>query len=812
MKKLFKSILASILLVVTVCAFADNVLKVTVVHSLPSTGIVVGQEYPVEFTLTNVTSMQVPRTPQQDPLTIIVNTDQKTKNNLKINSNTCTGFLKSGEVCKWSAVLKPTSDGSRALDLRMNYGDSDNISVLNTKTEASYPKIMANVVDALPGTIVVGRSYPVVVTFTNNSVGNMQSIDLGTSLPENMHATESDCKNEVAKGNYCTWTGNFIPPNPGSYSFQLSYNSDGATQHNTQQAEAVKTGFTITRENPSYSGLLVGASYKIAYKLTNDTDKEATVTSINAQGAYGFKPWDQGTGDSQDSCTGKALQAGANCVWGGTLQPGAAGVYTIKPELRLRNTIIDEPLPFQRYTAGATFITSMIVDGEGLPANTQRLGSYSTTYRITNTTKQKIELNNIQRMGVDFFYDPASTCKAGMSLVPEEDAGRSDCLLKIDFSPNAIQQYILSPVIYVREPSSDQLLAQALQQQSSTALNPDIKVAYASLPIRFIKGAVQHSIVNVTNRSSKAVTVKDIINIPSNMSNINNQCQDKTLEPNKSCYWEADYTPTAVGAVNFAMGVQLTDGNTVYATPFTATVLDNTSNAFNVFRNHSFPVALMTIGKTYTNIMQYTLINKTGAQLNINSFSLLPEKPNGMEIDDSNCTNTPISVNGHCVVKITSYTPEILKEITLTPYIKYNTSSSQKLDDVQFAQIVADDNNHLGVNYNNQLAGQIKRNTGIPYKVSYTFQNDTNKKINQVEMLDLPGTFNLKRNDDDTCHDITTTASLNPGSTCIWSYDFIATRTVPLGDSKLNLKALVHFSGGISFHQPLKAQNFSVVK
>ena len=293
---------------------------------LPAT-VYVGKSYPVVFTVTNSSS--------SDNYTGATITSNVTGSgtfteDTSSYANKCTTTLTAGSTC----VLKGTfvaADTAAGQLIKATYSyDQGNDVESSTTAVTPVAAVTAATIDTstdLPGTVYVGKNYPVVFTVTNSSSDNYTGATITSDVTGSGTFTEdtssyaNKCTTTLTAGSACVLKGTFVAADiiPGqlikaTYSYDQGNDVESST---TAVTPVAVTAATIDTSTDLPATVYAGQSYPVVFTVTNlsssDNYTGATITS-NVTGSGTFT---EDTSSYANKCT-TTLTAGSACVLKGT--------------------------------------------------------------------------------------------------------------------------------------------------------------------------------------------------------------------------------------------------------------------------------------------------------------------------------------------------------------------------------------------------------------------------------------------------------------------------------------------------------------
>jgi hypothetical protein len=345
---------------------STTLIEGSVTQALPAT-TVVDSSYPVVFTFQNIGASTATNLELQ----------RSYPTGFTEESTTCSTTLAAGASCSVQGSLIPSAPGSYTVAADLYYAESVTPASVATSTNAIEITVTGAVTTPLPHLTVVGESFPVVFTYTNNSDLPATSINITTNYPPGFTQQSDNCTGTLNAHSSCTVQGTFIPATAGEFTVGVSLtyaeSSHPVPLSTSTTADVGALGIVGDVTTPLPATTSIDVSYPVVFTYTNEGSVTATGLSITPNYPPEFT-------QQSNSCSG-SLAVGATCMVEGTLLPTSAGNYTVDVSLAYDQSVNPVPL--------STSTSAIVVDITGevstpLPTTTALNTRYPVVFSYTN--------------------------------------------------------------------------------------------------------------------------------------------------------------------------------------------------------------------------------------------------------------------------------------------------------------------------------------------------------------------------------------------------------------------------------------------
>jgi len=347
---------------------STNLIVGSVTQALPAT-TVVESIYPVIFTFQNVsgsaaTNLDLQRNYPAD---------------FTEENNTCSTTLAAGASCIVQGSLIPSAPGNYEVAADLYYAESVTPASVSTSTDAIEIIVTGAVTTPLPDPTVVGDSFPVVFTYTNNSALPATSLNITTNYPPGFTQQSDNCTGTLNAHSSCTVQGTFTPATAGVFNVAVSLayaeNINPVPLSTSTTADVGALGIVGDVTTPLPATTSIDVSYPVVFTYTNEGSVTATGLNITSNYPPEFT-------QQSNSCSG-SLPVGAACTVTGTLLPTTAGNYTIDVSLAYAQSV--NPVPLS--TSTSAIVVNITGDvSTPLPSTTALNTSYPVVFNYTNNS------------------------------------------------------------------------------------------------------------------------------------------------------------------------------------------------------------------------------------------------------------------------------------------------------------------------------------------------------------------------------------------------------------------------------------------
>ncbi|HEY2566309.1 MAG TPA: choice-of-anchor D domain-containing protein [Candidatus Aquirickettsiella sp.] len=340
----------------------------SVTQALPAT-TVVESIYPVIFTFQNVSGNAATN----------LNLQRNYPTDFTEESNTCSTTLAAGASCTVQGSLIPSAPGNYEVAADLYYAESVTPASVSTSTDAITIIVTGAVTTPLPDPTVVGESFPVVFTYTNNSDFPATSVNITTNYPPGFTQQSDNCTGTLNAHSSCTIQGTFIPATAGDFTVAVSLayaESNNPVPLSTMTtADVGALGIVGDVTTPLPATTSINVSYPVVFTYTNEGSVTATGLNITPNYPPEFT-------QQSNTCSG-SLAIGATCTIEGTLLPTSAGNYTVDVSLTYDQSV--NPVPLS--TSTSAIVVNITGDvSTPLPATTALNTSYPVIFSYTNNS------------------------------------------------------------------------------------------------------------------------------------------------------------------------------------------------------------------------------------------------------------------------------------------------------------------------------------------------------------------------------------------------------------------------------------------
>ena len=296
--------------------------KIDTSTDLPAT-VYVGKNYPVVFTVTNLSS--------SDNYTGATITSDVTGSgtfteDTSSYANKCTTTLTAGSDC----VLKGTfvaADTAAGQLIKATYSYDQGNDVESSTTAVTPVAVTAAKIDTstdLPATVYAGQSYPVVFTVTNlsssdNYTGATITSDVTGSgtFTEDTSSYANKCTTTLTAGSACVLKGTFVAADiiPGQL-VKATYSYDQG--NNVESSTTAVTPVALYPDISDTPGVKTGDTLPVTFRVTNNTAFDMNNASFKVLNLDYDVQWTPDTSSYPDKCT-STLQPGSSCVVKGSI-------------------------------------------------------------------------------------------------------------------------------------------------------------------------------------------------------------------------------------------------------------------------------------------------------------------------------------------------------------------------------------------------------------------------------------------------------------------------------------------------------------
>lgn len=185
---------------------STTLIEGSVTQGLPATTII-GSSYSVIFNFKNVGTTSATN--------LVLNRNYPV--DFTEDNTTCTSTLAAGASCTLSGSLLPITPENYEVAAALYYAENEMPASVSTKTEAVAINIIGEVTTPLPPIVVVGESFPVVFTYTNNSAFPITDVTITTDYPPGFTQQSDNCIGTLNAYASCTIQGIFTPTTLGNF-------------------------------------------------------------------------------------------------------------------------------------------------------------------------------------------------------------------------------------------------------------------------------------------------------------------------------------------------------------------------------------------------------------------------------------------------------------------------------------------------------------------------------------------------------------------------------------------------------------------
>ena len=635
-------------------------------------------------------------------------------------------------------------------------------------------------------TLVVGQSYNVTYTITNNTGGSMpiDSIFLapGSSFPTGSATKPIDnCSGHTLENKgICTWSIRLNPETTGSQTFNLHVNYGEGAYENIPLAEFTGTGINATVTDTEYTPLPtvtnVGISYPVVIQFQNHTgaplDKLSYTESLP-----------DGMNVKSFNCASPLPIAGT-CSFQAQFTPSEESTYILS--LTYMSGGITNHINEQT-KAGDNAFTSTVT---ALPATIDVGSSYTVQYTLSNHSGKAATITSISSTSTKDFTpasagSPANTCE-GQTIQASQT-----CVWTGTLTPSEVSSYTVLPTITFANGATETLGATSASAQT-TGVDHALTTA---LPGDMLIGGTYTTTYTITNNLNNPITLLPITNLNNDFKIApSTTCKD-TIEPTKSCQYSFTFKPT--NTISYALQPEVnfhtqsgTHEQLILQGQHVAAKYPDVS--IDYAGDNTTPTkdgSIVTAGKIY--VLSYNINNNSAQKVTIVNESNLPSE--GLNISND-CKNIEIAVGSSCEWKA-EFTPQ-----GTTSY-DFNMSATTKTGHTILFPAV---NNltsspiHLDIEPITALPSTIKSNSDVSFTYKLTNNDAAAITLTDISMnVDALGTLTNTSTDASCINNgtinsnafCTLTLKYNPGDTS-GTITFIPSLNLNNGAKKENLAQL----------------------
>ncbi|WP_339049765.1 choice-of-anchor D domain-containing protein [Rickettsiella endosymbiont of Xylota segnis] len=596
---------------------STNLIVGSVTQALPAT-TVVESIYPVIFTFQNVsgsaaTNLDLQRNYPAD---------------FTEENNTCSTTLAAGASCIVQGSLIPSAPGNYEVAADLYYAESVTPASVSTSTDAIEIIVTGAVTTPLPDPTVVGDSFPVVFTYTNNSALPATSVNITTNYPPGFTQQSDNCTGTLNANSSCTIQGTFTPATAGVFNVAVSLayaeSNNPVPLSTSTTADIGALGIVGDVTTPLPATTSIDVSYPVVFTYTNEGSVTATSLVITPTYPPGFI-------QQSNTCSG-SLPVGAACTVTGTLLPTSAGNYTVDVSLAYAQSV--NPVPLS--TSTSAIVVNITGDvSTPLPTTTALNTSYPVVFSYTNNssiTATGLVLTPNYPTG---FTENNNTCSSGTLA-----AGQT-CSIEGNFIPaSAGTHTVATSLTYAGAPA-------AIPLSTSTNTLAFVLTGEVSTPL---PGALQLEneypvVFTYTNASPlPATNLVFTPNYPTDFMPETNTCTS-SLASNSSCAVSGTLIPTnntPPGPVTVGLNLTYSEGAAINLTT-SSTIQSSVILTGTVLQ--SLPATETASATPLPVVFQYTNDGNTPAT----GLTLTPNYPPEFTQDSNTCTGT-LGVDASCQI------------------------------------------------------------------------------------------------------------------------------------------------------------------
>ena len=597
---------------------STNLIVGSVTQALPAT-TVVESIYPVIFTFQNVsgsaaTNLDLQRNYPAD---------------FTEENNTCSTTLAAGASCIVQGSLIPSAPGNYEVAADLYYAESVTPASVSTSTDAIEIIVTGAVTTPLPDPTVVGDSFPVVFTYTNNSALPATSVNITTNYPPGFTQQSDNCTGTLNANSSCTIQGTFTPATAGVFNVAVSLayaeSNNPVPLSTSTTADIGALGIVGDVTTPLPTTTSIDVSYPVVFTYTNEGLVTATSLVITPTYPPGFT-------QQSNTCSG-SLPVGAACTVTGTLLPTTAGNYTVDVSLAYAQSV--NPVPLS--TSTSAIVVNITGDvSTPLPTTTALNTTYPVVFSYTNNssiTATGLVLTPNYPAG---FTENTNTCASGTLA-----AGQT-CSIQGSFIPTSEGNYtVATSLTYTGAPA-------AIPLSTSTSTLEFVLTGDVSTPLPGTLELGNEYPVVFTYTNDSPLPATNLVftpNYPTDFMPETNTCTS-TLASNSSCAVSGTLIPssnTAPGPVTVGLNLTYSEGAPINLTTsseiqssviLTATVVQ------------SLPPTETASATPLPVVFQYTNDgNATATGLNLTT-----NYPPEFTEDSRTCTGTTLGVGASCQI------------------------------------------------------------------------------------------------------------------------------------------------------------------
>ncbi|KAF5292152.1 hypothetical protein FQR65_LT11250 [Abscondita terminalis] len=597
----------------------------SVTQALPAT-TVVESIYPVIFTFQNVsgnaaTNLDLQRNYPAD---------------FTEENNTCTTTLAAGASCIVQGSLIPSAPGNYEVAADLYYAESVTPASVSTSTDAIEIIVTGAVTTPLPDPTVVGDSFPVVFTYTNNSDLPATSVTITTDYPPGFNGTTTSHfvyilefsidydinKNfQIGLGYRYDVLGKASSGNGIStfVSVDLKGRSSLRNSMNRKTRTIDPIGWSL--QDPFPDTVTIGTEYEEVYQLVSNLPAPMPAPlTVTYTGGSDFTV--------EDQCSGLFLVPGQTCNVTVRFTPSSAGTHQFQLTLHYFNDVV--PLPVQTMTAEGS--TTLIVGSvtQALPATTVVESIYPVIFTFQNVSGNAATNLDLQRNYPADFTEENNTCTTTLA------AGAS-CIVQGSLIPSAPGNYEVAADLYYAEsvtPASVSTSTDAIEIIVTGAVTtplPDPTVVGDSFPVVF----------TYTNEGSVTATSLDITpNYPPGFTQQSNTCSG-SLPVGAACTVTGTLLPASAG--NYTVDVSLAYAQSVNPVPLSTST---SAIVVDIIGEVSTPLpGSLELGNEYPVVFTYT----NDSPLAATNLVFTRNYPTDFMPETNTCTST-LASNSSCAV------------------------------------------------------------------------------------------------------------------------------------------------------------------
>jgi len=564
-------------------------------------------------------------------------------------ANNCPSSLAVSANCSFGVTFSPTASGPRSAAVAITdnaNGSPQSVTLTGTGLVTSTSISVSPSVLTYPtqNTGTTSAAQTVTISNTGNQPVAISSFALSGTNAGDYALVANNCPSSLAVSANCSFGVTFSPTAAGTRSAAVSI-SDNAT------GSPQSVTLTGTGQVPTTTINVSPATLTFSTQFTGTTSSAQTVTISNTgnQGVAISSVTLSGTNAADyalvaNNCP-SSLAVGANCSFGVTFSPTAAGTRTAA--VTITDNASGSPQLVTLTGVGQVTNISLSISPTSLTFATQitHTTSSAQTVTISNVGNQPVTISSIALTGAnagDYAFT-GNTCPASLAV-------SGSCLLSLTFTPTAAGTRSAAVTITDNANGSPQSVALTGTGQAPTTT---ISLAPTALTfsLQFTGTTSAAQTVTVTNTGNQPVTFTSVALAGTNASDFalaSNTCTS-TLAVSANCSFSVTFSPTAAGARTASVNLTDNASGSPQSVPLSGTGQVQTTTI-------SLAPTALTFSSQFTgttSAAQTVTVTNTGNQpVTFTSVALSGANAGDFALASNTCTAT-LAVSANCSFSVT---------------------------------------------------------------------------------------------------------------------------------------------------------------